>query len=164
MHAIPLHLLDADGWDWVAGAAFSFGLPEHPPEPRALPTAAQAVAAFASAGCHGEAWFTVESPDASADLPRCPGPEECAGRGGLHLGEVTLVPADPTADRERLAADAPVGAIGFRKPSPAAVLAAVVALTMAAGSMLVCDDISADQVFVIHEGDQLAGLAAHWPW
>jgi hypothetical protein len=135
-----------------------------PLAPRALPTAAQAVAAFASAGCHGETWFTVESPGASADLPPCPGLEECAGRGSLHLGEVTLVPADPTAGRERLAADALVGAIGFRKPSPAAVLAAVVALTTAAGSMLVCDDISADQVFVIHEGDQLADLAAHWPW
>jgi hypothetical protein len=44
------------------------------------------------------------------------------------------------------------------------VLAAVAALTVAAGPLLVFDDISADQVFVIHEGDQPANLAAHWPW
>lgn len=50
------------------------------------------------------------------------------------------------------------------EPTSAAVLAAVTALTAAAGPLLVFDDISADQVFVIGEGDEPADLAAHWPW
>jgi hypothetical protein len=164
LHAIPLHTLGSDSWGWAAGARFSYGLPENHPQPRALPTAAQVVAAFNAAGCHGEAWFTVEGPGAMG-LPPCPDPGECAGRrGGLDLGEVTLTPADPAADHKRLYADIPVSAIGFRKPSPAAVLAALTALTADAGPLLVFDDFNTDQVLVIREGDKAADVAAHWPW
>jgi hypothetical protein len=163
LHAVPLHVLGTDGWEWAAGASFSRGLPEHPPQPQALPTAAQVVAAFASAGCHGQAWFTLDEPTGASHLPSCPGPGECTRQGSMDLGEVTLTPAAP-ADRDRLAPDTPVSGIGFRKPSAAAVLAALLALRATAGPLLVFDDISADQVLVIHEGDQLADLATHSPW
>lgn len=164
LHVFPLHTLGSDdGWEWAARASFSHGLPEHVPGPRALPTAAQVVGAFTSAGCHGQAWFTLESPDASGGLPPCPDPGECARRGGLDLGEVALTSADPSADREHLAPGTPVADIGFRTPSPRAVLAGLSALAAAAGPLLTYDD-TADRVFVIHEGDQLDNLATDWPW
>jgi hypothetical protein len=112
LHALPLHMLDDNlGWDWAAGVSFSHGLPDHPPQPQPqpqpqpLPTATQVLAAFTSADCHGQAWFTLEAGDASEGLLPCPDPAGCAGRGGLDLGEVTLRPAGSRAPAEK-------GAIG----------------------------------------------------
>jgi hypothetical protein len=96
MLAIPLHTLDSDGWDRATATGSSFGLPDHRPEPQALPTVAQVVEAFTSAGCHGEAWFTLQSPGTFQGLPPCPDPGECAKRRGLDLGEITLIPAPRT--------------------------------------------------------------------
>jgi hypothetical protein len=162
LHALPLHTLGSDGWDWAVTASVSHGLPEYKPKPRALPTAAQVMAAFTAAGCHGQAWFTMETPDASQGLPPCPNPGECARRGGLDLGEVTLTPAGSPPGRHHLASGTFVTAIGFRKPASQAVLAGLSALTPAAGPLLIFDD-TADRLFVIHEHDQPDNLT-HWPW
>jgi hypothetical protein len=163
LHALPLHTVDDNlGWDWATGVSFAHGLPDHPP-PQALPTATQVLAAFTSAGCHGQAWFTLEAGDASEGLRPCPDPAECAGRGGLDLGEVTLRPAGSRAPAERLAAGTPVTAIGFRKPNYRAVLAGVSGLTAAAGPLLILDN-EADLAFVVHEGDRVEDLVTHWPW
>ncbi|GAB2943184.1 hypothetical protein GCM10027280_34830 [Micromonospora polyrhachis] len=159
----PLHTAVADGgFEWVAGAGSSFGLPEEPLSARELPTVAQVLSAFWEAGCHGVPWFQVAGHDLTRDLPGCPDPATCAAMGGLDLGEVSLgvdgVDGDEPVELGQVVTD-----IGFRKPSGSAVLAAVVALASRSGPLLVFDD-SGEHVFVVSPGEEPAHLATRWPW
>ncbi|MET7833402.1 hypothetical protein [Micromonospora sediminicola] len=160
---MPLHVAAADGaLGWAADAGSSFGLPEELPPDRELPTVAQVLSAFREAGCHGVPWFRVVGPDPARDLPGCPDPATCASTGGRDLGEVSLG-VDGADDDELVEPDRAVRDVGFRKPSGAAALAAVVALASRAGPLLVFDDGGAHAV-AVSPGDDPADLARHWPW
>jgi hypothetical protein len=159
----PWHNAAGDGgFEWAADAESSFGLPDEPPTARELPTVAQVLSAFRSAGCHGTPWFEVTGYDVTSDLPDCPDPASCASLGGRDLGEVSLG-IDSAGSDDPLTLDHAVTDIGFRKPSSSAVLAAVVSLAPQAGPLLVFDD-NGQHVFVVSPGDDPTHLARHWPW
>src|SRR5678810_1089626 len=61
----PLHTRAAR--DWIAGAAFNYGLPHQAPTERDLPTIKQVLSAFRQANCHGRAWFQLRVPSVSTD-------------------------------------------------------------------------------------------------
>lgn len=156
----PLHTLAHNaGWDWAAGVAFAYGLPDQPPPARELPTVRQILSAFRQANCHGVAWFRISGRNPSMDLPPCPDPPKCAEVDGLDLGEVSL----QTDDEDDLQLDTRVTTIVFRKPSGRAVLAAMLALASQAGPLLVFDD-TADKLIVVSTDDDESRMAEHWPW
>jgi len=143
--------------------SFSRGLPDHEPGPQPPTRVLDVLAAFRAAGCHGTAWFEVSDLDADLGLPRCPDPTGCGDAGGLDLGEVSLYAAEQ-ADCERpLQAGTTVDGVSFRKPSGAAVLHAVCALTAVTGPLLAYDP-SGDQVFVAWPDERAQDLAGEWPW
>jgi hypothetical protein len=157
----PLHVVAADGGlEWAVAASFAYGIPERAPAAQPLPHVQDVLAAIASAGCHGTAWFTVEGIDVTSYLPPCTNPADCATAGGMDLGEVTLHPA---GSDDKLRADSRVEAVRFRKPHGRALLHAVCGLTAAAGPLLVFDE-DADRVFAVSPGDRPEDLAGHWPW
>ncbi|PRX13832.1 hypothetical protein CLV67_12421 [Actinoplanes italicus] len=154
MHVMPLHrLAGADDWAWVTSADESRGVPDVPPPPVLLPTAAQVVDALRTGGGHGSAWFRVPG----LELPDCP--PQCTRVGCL--GEVTLHTADRPA--AVTTSDDRVASVGFRGPEPATVLCVVRELTVVGGAQLICDD-AADTVFVVWPGEPLDDLTTSWPW
>src|SRR5689334_24227470 len=90
------------------------------------------------------AWFEVSDLDAGLGLPGCPDPMSCADAGGLDLGEVSLHGAGQADSKHPLQTGTPVEGVSFRKPSGAAALHAVRALTAVTGPLLVYDP-SGDQ-------------------
>ncbi|MEU5562867.1 hypothetical protein [Micromonospora musae] len=154
----PLHIaVEKGGWEWVASAE-SFGLPDEPPPPRELPTAAQVLSALREAGSHGTPWFEVAEQDVTSYLPPCPAPATCHDAEGADVGEVSL-----GGDGDPWELDRTVTDVSFRKPYGPAVLAVAVALAERGGPMLVVDG-GGEEVFVVSPGDDPTHLARHWPW
>lgn len=163
--ALPLHEAARNGvLDWAASVGCSRGLPDHGPDPQPLPTLADVLSAFQAAQCHGMAWFEVGDLAAGSVLAACPDPWACQSTGGLDLGEVSLHVGGKISGEDPLPVDAAVEGIHFRKPSGAAVLHAVCALTPVAGPILVCHDSGGDGAFVIWPHERPEDLAADWPW
>jgi hypothetical protein len=101
VHAVPLHeLANEDMAEWATAASFSRGVPQRAPSPLPLPSAAEVLAAFRHAECHGSAWFTVSGIAPRWQLPECPDPDGCSRSGGRDLGEVSLL-AIGSADGEQ---------------------------------------------------------------
>jgi hypothetical protein len=164
LFVLPLHEATRDGGlGWAASADFSRGLPDHAPGTRPPARVLDVLSAFRAAGCHGTAWFEVSDLDADRGLPQCPDPRTCASTGGLDLGEVGLHVTGQVGDKHPLQVDAAVEGVSFRKPSGAAALHAVCALTAVAGPLLVYDA-SGDQVFVAWPDERAEDLAGKWPW
>jgi hypothetical protein len=162
--AVPLHhAATHGGLTWAASAAYTYGIPESPPEPQPFPLVKDVLAAFGTAGCHGTAWFTVDGVDRETALPPCPDPAGCREAAGLDLGEVTIDSADQEHPAEPLRLDATVDAVSFSKPVGRAALQAVCAMTAAAGPILVFDD-TAVRMVVVTPRDTAEDLVAHWPW
>ncbi|GAA2915868.1 hypothetical protein Acy02nite_91860 [Actinoplanes cyaneus] len=164
LHIVPLHELANDGMlEWAMSAQFSRGIPASAPLPLPLPSAADVLAAFRGAGCHGSAWFKIHGDDPRLRLPECRDPDSCYRVGGRDLGEVDLATVGQVDSEQPITGDAAVAGVSFRKPIGVAVLAAVCELAALAGSQLVFDD-SADRVFVVRPGEQPADLVGQWPW
>jgi hypothetical protein len=87
----------------------------------------------------------------------------CADAGGLHLGEVSIDVAGQASSKHPLQTGTAVESVSFRKPSGAAALRAVCALTAVTGPLLVYDP-SGNQVFVVWPGERAEDLAGEWPW
>jgi hypothetical protein len=164
MHTVPLSSPGAgEILQWTASASASRGVPERLPAPAPLPSAHAVLTALRAAGCHGTAWFKVTDAATAALLAECPDPGACSRTGGLDLGEVSLTAAGYADPDQPLPADAVIEGTSFRKPVPAAVLAAMCALAPVAGPQIVFDD-SGDIVFVVRPGEQAGDLAGEWPW
>ncbi|GAA4959234.1 hypothetical protein GCM10025331_57450 [Actinoplanes utahensis] len=140
--------------EFADGVSFTRGLPAGPIPANPPPTVAAVLAAFRAAGCHGTAWFRLSDADPAAHLPECPNPSAC---DGLDLGEINIH-AGQVIDL-----GTPVDHLAFRKPHPAAVLAAACALAGTCGPRLVFDD-SCEDFFAVHPGETAAALRADWPW
>jgi hypothetical protein len=161
---MPLHAAVHDGGlAWAASVSFSRGLPDHEPGPQPSVRVLDVLATFRAAGCHGTAWFEVSDLDSGLGLPRCPDPRGCYDDGGLELGEVSLYVAGQAGSKRPLQTGTTVDGVSFRKPSGAAVLHAVCALTAVSGPLLVYDP-AGDQVFVVWPGELAEDLAGEWPW
>jgi hypothetical protein len=161
---LPLHEAARDGWPSLAASAdFSRGLPDHVPGPQPPASVLDVLGAFRAAGCHGTAWFEVSDLDAGLGLPECPDPMSCADVGGLHLGEVSLHVAGQVSSKHPLRTGTTVESVSFRKPSGAAALHAVCALTAATGPLLVYEP-SGNQMFVVWPDERAEDLAGEWPW
>jgi hypothetical protein len=154
---------DNEVLEWAASASFSRGVPDQPPNPKPLPSVGDVLAAFRAAGCHGTVSSNLSGTDPTAPLEECPDPAVCSSVDGLDLGEVSLRVVGQDEHDQALEPTASVEAMSFRKPVPAAVLAAACALALSAGPQLVFDD-SADSVFVVWPGERADDLVAEWPW
>nr|BFE57660.1 hypothetical protein GCM10020063_021860 [Dactylosporangium thailandense] len=164
MLVVSLHCLSRDGLsEWLASVQSVRGAPDHAPEPVPLPSAAEVLDAFRSAGCHGTNWFRLLGEEAGSRLPECPDAGTCASLGGHDLGEVSVYCAGGTSSLQPIPADAAVETVSFRKPSAAAVLRAVCALAPIAGPQLVFDD-SAAAAFVVWPDEHADALMNDWPW
>jgi hypothetical protein len=164
LYVLPLHEAVRDGGlAWAASVSSPRGLPDHAPGPQPPARVLDVLAAFRAAGCHGTAWFEVSDLDAGLGLPQCPDPMACADAGGLDLGEVSLHVAGQAAGKRPLHAGDTVEGLSFRKPSGAAALHTVCALTAVTGPLLVYDP-SGDQVFVVRPDERAEDLAGEWPW
>jgi hypothetical protein len=160
--ALPLReAADVGVLDWATSAGCSRGVPDHLPDPQPLPTLADVLGAFQAAGCHGTAWFAVDS---GSGLAQCPDPSICWSTGGLDLGEVSLHVGGTISGDRPLHLDAAVEGMNFRKPSGAAVLHAMCALTPVAGPIMVCHDSGGDGAFVAWPHERPEDLVADWPW
>jgi hypothetical protein len=161
MVAMPLHLVASNGgWEWAESMNVVHGMPAQAPPPRPLPTVAEIVATFGSAGCHGDAWFTVAGQ--AHGLPPCLDPQACQAAQQWHLGEVSLA-VSGRGPTEALQVDDPVTNIGFRKPLGIAVLRGLSAVAAAGGPMFVFDD-QAHTAFVAHPAESPDASTADWPW
>ncbi|HXT93018.1 MAG TPA: hypothetical protein VN714_27610 [Trebonia sp.] len=164
LFVLPLHeVLRDGGLAWAGSADFARGVPDHVPGPQSPPRVLDVLGAFRAVGCHGTAWFEVSDLDAASWLPECPDPMSCEETGGRHLGEVSLHVAGQAADKRPLRTGTTVEGLSFRKPSGAAVLHAVCALTAAAGPLLVYDP-AGNQVFVVWPTERAEELTGEWPW
>jgi hypothetical protein len=164
LFVMPLHTLSREGMvEWIASAEFARGVPDSAPAPRPLPSVADVLEALRAAGCHGTNWFRVLGDDTGSRLPECREPSNCAGIGGLDLGEVSIYAAGQDSSLPPVPADAPIETVTFRKPNASASLRAVCALASLSGPQLVFDD-SASGAFVVQPGEQAHELADEWPW
>src|SRR5689334_19298124 len=113
---MPVHRMTADMLDWAAEMGVVLGSIE----PLPLPTVDQVLAALTTAGCHGDSWFRIS--DRPSMLSRCRDRHDCAARGGLDLGEVSIrVSGEPDLARP-IGLHEPVELISLRKPRGVAIL------------------------------------------
>lgn len=128
-----------------------------------MPSVAEVLGAFQSAGCHGTNWFKIVGEETGSRLSECPNPSACASAGGLDLGEVSVYSPGEASSSPPIPADAVVETVTFRKPNAVAALSAVCALASVAGPQLVFDE-SAEEAFVIWPGEDVEELGDEWPW
>lgn len=128
-----------------------------------MPSVAEVLDAFRSAGCHGTNWFEIVGEETGSRLPECPGASSCASTGGLDLGEVSVYAAGKASSLPPIPADAVVETVTFRKPNTVAALSAVCALASVAGPQVVFDE-SAAEAFVVWPGEDVGELGDDWPW
>jgi hypothetical protein len=161
--AVPLSVTDVAMLDWVRNEfPDAYGLPTELPARRPLPTVTHLVDAIEQSGCHGSAWFSVEGQDGSP-IPSCANRRFCARTDGWDLGEVNPQVNDGTGNGDVVQWTSAVESIGFRNPSPTAVLRTTLYLAKHAGSFLLLDDMI-DHAFVLDPADDRVRLAAAWPW
>jgi hypothetical protein len=88
---------------------------------------------------------------------------EAVRDGALDLGEVSLHIAGQAISEHPLQTGTTVEGVSFGRPSGAAVLHAVCALTAVTGPLLVYDP-SENQVFAVWPDERAEDLAGEWPW
>jgi hypothetical protein len=164
LYITPVDSLSRDGMsEWIASASSTRGVPEQIPPVLPRPSVADVLAALRVAGCHGTNWFNLTGEPAGSRLPECPGTAICTSSGALDLGEVSVYTMESGSSVPAVRADAVVETVAFRKPHPAAALAAACALAALAGPQLVFDE-SAAAAFVVEPGEQTEELKGKWPW
>ena len=156
--ATPLHACPADALEWAREQAIG-DVPEQPPV-WPLPSVKEVLGALREAGCHGDAWYTIDG-EPDPHLPICPDRHACDEDRGLDLGEVSIDVDQPPTGHQRIGLDDRVTSVSFRKPR-GGLLHACLVLAGLGGHQLVFDDNL--RVVVVAPDDRIEDLAATWPW